>query len=547
MAEEINRRGFLKKTFVVSAGAAAVGLSLNQKAEAGEDEFNTRVIYDYISSMHLYRDKLINDKYRPRYHFAIPEGIAHPFDPNGAIYWNRRYHLFYIFQPYRPRKGHRGDCWAHISSHDLVHWRFHPTALKPQDDDPEVAIYSGNAFLDKDGVPTIIYQGLGAGNCIAKATDDNLDHWEKSKSNPVIPYPEFVLDNDRAEFRIILDKLPDYGKYDVWDPHAWLDGDTYYSISGDNDSWPARQATLWKSKDLEKWKLVGDFFHHDEPGGVLDCPDFFKLGSKYVLLYLNQGLKYSIGNFKNEQFYPETHGTMTWDCGVGYAPESLLDNKGRRIMWAALNDSRTHWGEAQIQLTEHAWAGTLTLPRVLSLDKNNVLNMKPVEELKALRAEHVQKKDLSVKNSELRIDDIKGNDLELDITISPQDAKEFGIKVCCAPDGSEQTTIVYDSKKKAVRVDLSRTSLDKSLMEWFYERHNYKQEAELKLKPNETLNFHIFLDRSVIEIFVNNRLCLTHRIYPSRDDSKGIVLFAKGGKIKIPAFDAWKMHPSNPW
>ncbi len=546
MAEEINRRNLLKNALMGSACVTA-GLSFNQKALAKEDDFNTRIIQDYISSMHLYRDKLIKDKYRPRYHFVIPEGIAHPFDPNGAIYWKGRYHLFYIFQPYRPRKGHRGDCWAHISSHDLVHWRFHPTALKPADDDPEVAIYSGNAFLDKDGVPTIIYQGLGAGNCIAKATDDNLDHWEKSRSNPVIPYPEFVLDNDRAEFRIILDKLPEYGKYDVWDPHAWLDGDTYYSISGDNDSWPAKQATLWKSKDLEKWKLVGDFFHHDEPGGVLDCPDFFKLGNKYVLLYLNEGLKYTIGDFRNEQFYPEKHGTMTWKSGVGYAPESLLDNKGRRIMWAALNDSRTHWGEAQIQLTEHAWAGTLTLPRVLSLDKNGVLNMEPVEELKVLRAEHVQKKNLSVKNSELRIDDIKGNDLELDINISPQDAKEFGIKVCCAPDGSEQTTIVYDSKKKNVRVDLSRTSLDKSLMEWFYERHNYKQEAELKLKPNETLNFHIFLDRSVMEIFVNNRLCLTHRIYPSRDDSKGIVLFAKGGKIKIPVFNAWKMHPSNPW
>ena len=547
MADKINRRGFLKNSFVVSAGAAAVGLGLNQKASAMEDEFNTRVIYDYISSMHLYRDKLIKDKYRPRYHFVIPEGIAHPYDPNGAIYWKGRYHLFYIFQPYRPRKGHRGDCWAHISSHDLVHWRFHPTALKPGEDDPEVAIYSGNAFLDKDGVPTIIYQGLGAGNCIAKATDDNLDHWEKSKSNPVIPYPEFLQDNDRAEFRTILDKLPEYGKYDVWDPHAWLDGDTYYSISGDNDSWPAKQATLWKSKDLKKWKLVGDFFHHDEPGGVLDCPDFFKLGDKYVLLFLNQGLKYTIGDFRNEQFYPQKHGTMTWKSGVGYAPESMVDNKGRRIMWAALADSRTPWGEAETQLTEHAWAGTLTLPRVLSLDKNGVLNMEPAEELKALRAEHVQKKNLSVKNSELRIDDIKGNDLELDITISPQDAKEFGIKVCCAPDGSEQTTIFYDSKKKAVRVDLSKTSLDKSLMEWFYERHNYKQEAELKLKPNETLNFHIFLDRSVMEIFVNDRLCLTHRIYPTRDDSKGIILFAKGGKIEIPVFDAWKMHPSNPW
>jgi len=490
---------------------------------------------------------LLNDKYRPTFHFVIPEGIAHPFDPNGAIYWKGRYHLFYIFQPYRPRKGHRGDCWAHISSYDLVHWRFHPTALKPRDDDPEVAIYSGNAFLDKNGVPTIMYQGLGAGNCIAKATDDNLDHWEKSKSNPVIPYPEFVQDNDGAEFRSILDKLPEYGKYDVWDPHAWLDGDTYYSISGDNSSWPAKRTTLWKSKDLEKWELVGNFFHHDGVSGHLDCPDFFKLGDKYVLLYLGEGLEYFIGDFKNERFYPEKHGTMTWKSGVGYAPESLVDDKGRRIMWAALNDSRTHWGQAETQLMEHAWAGTMTLPRVLSLGKDGDLRMKPVEELKVLRAEHVPKRNLSVENSELRIDDIEGNTLELDIAIFPQDANHCGVKVCCAPDGSEQTTIIYDSKKKVVRVDLSKTTLDKSLMDWFYKEHNYKQEAKLKLEKNEPLNFRIFLDRSVMEIFVSKRLCLTHRIYPTRDDSKGIVLFAKDGSIRVPKFDAWKMHPSNPW
>jgi beta-fructofuranosidase len=237
---------------------------------------------------------------------------------------------------------------------------------------------------------------------------------------------------------------------------------------------------------------------------------------------------------------------MTWNCGFGYAPESMLDNKGRRIMWAGLYDSRPVWGDNHY-LTQHAWDGVLTLPRVLSLDKNNDLLMEPVQELRALRANRIQKKNLTVKDSQLKIDDIKGNDLELDITISDQGAKEFGIKVCCSPDGSEETSITYDTQKKAVLIDFSKTSLDKSLMDWIYKWGGYIQEAKLELKSNETLNFHIFLDRSVMEVFVNNRLCLTHRIYPTRDDSKGIVLFAKGGKIKVTKFDAWKIHPSNPW
>jgi len=547
MSKKVNRRNFLKHTLLGSAGAAA-GLSFTQKILAQEDAFNQRVIQDAIYSMHLYRDKLVKDKYRPRYHFVMPEGMAHPFDPNGAIYWNGRYHLFYVFQPYQPRQRHRGDCWAHISSHDLVHWRFHPTALCPTEDDPEVAIYSGNTFLDKNRTPTIIYQGLGAGQCIAQALDDNLDVWEKFQANPVIPYPEFALDNDGAEYRTILDKLPEYGKYDVWDPHAWLDGDTYYCISGDNSGkwsgWPADNSTLWKSKDLKNWELVGDFFHHGETPGVLDCPDFFKLGDKYVLLFLHEGLKYKIGRFKNEQFYPEKHGTMTWNNGVGYAPESLVDHKGRRIMWAALYDSRPVWGD-NYYLTQHAWDGVLTLPRELRLGNDGDLRMYPVEELQQLRAEHISKKSFTVNNTELKLDGITGNTLELNITILPQDVKECGIKVYCAPDGSEQTSITFDSGKNLVRVDLSKTSLDKSLMER-YEENDYLQEAELKLEKNEPLHFHIFLDRSVMEIFVNNRLCLTHRAYPTRDDSRQVRLFAKGN-MKVAKLDAWKLHPSNPW
>ena len=105
-----------------------------------------------------------------------------PFDPNGAFFWKGRYHLMYITQP---EKGHH--CYAHISSRDLLHWRHHPMALEPGEND--TAIFSGGAFIDKNGVPTITYWGLGdkGGVCIATSTDDELDHWTKSPHNPVIP------------------------------------------------------------------------------------------------------------------------------------------------------------------------------------------------------------------------------------------------------------------------------------------------------------------------------------------------------------------------
>jgi len=146
------------------------------------------------------------------YHFTIPEGMGYPFDPNGAIFWKGKYHLFYIFQD--PDLPHGGHCWGHASSVDLVHWTFHSTALAPAEGDPDVGIFSGNAFVNREGVPTIAYLGVGAGICLATADDGDLLRWTKCPHNPVIPIPR---EGD-----------PDYGRYNVHDPHLWLEGDTYY-------------------------------------------------------------------------------------------------------------------------------------------------------------------------------------------------------------------------------------------------------------------------------------------------------------------------------
>ena len=73
------------------------------------------------------RAKFLKDPYRPGYHIFTPEGLCDPFDPNGAIFWKGKYHLFYIFQ------NEKGYCWAHISSKNLVHWHHHPIALEPGD------------------------------------------------------------------------------------------------------------------------------------------------------------------------------------------------------------------------------------------------------------------------------------------------------------------------------------------------------------------------------------------------------------------------------
>jgi hypothetical protein len=102
-------------------------------------------------------------------------------------------------------------------------------------DDPDRGIFSGNAFVDKDGVPTILYHGVNVGNCIARAEDDRLVRWKKSSANPIVPSPK--------------PDEPEFGKYDSWDPHGWLERDHYFAIFGGNPR-SGTEPTLFRGNDL---------------------------------------------------------------------------------------------------------------------------------------------------------------------------------------------------------------------------------------------------------------------------------------------------------
>ena len=194
------------------------------------------------------RERILSDPARPAYHFVMPEGVAMPFDPNGAIYWKGRYHLFYIFQD--TRLGKRSDHWGHMSSTDLFHWRHHPTGLLE-------GMYSGNCFINKDGVPTICYHQVGQGNAVAVAValDDDLNEWKKLDSNPITPK---TREGDEH-----------HEKYRSWDPFGWLEGDTYYAIFG------GKRPGIAKSPTLEgEWKYVGICLRMGSPAYLLrrTCP-----------------------------------------------------------------------------------------------------------------------------------------------------------------------------------------------------------------------------------------------------------------------------------
>ena len=193
--------------------------------------------------------------------------LAFTGDPNAGYHLDGTYHLHYIFKT--KWQGKLSFAYAHVTSPDLLHWTWRPTKLTPSF--AGHGMFSGTGFLTKDGLPAMIYHGQASGrNWIAVAKDRQLSGWEQPVSiEPVNP--------DGSVFEA--------SRY--WDPDLFVIGDTYYSISG------GEETPLFKSTDLENWIYVGKFLSH-EPGNVahgedVSCANFFPLGDsgKWMLLSLS--------------------------------------------------------------------------------------------------------------------------------------------------------------------------------------------------------------------------------------------------------------------
>lgn len=456
------------------------------------------------------REHLLADPHRPGYHFAVPEGICMPFDPNGAIFWRGRYHLFYIYQD------QRGHNWGHVSSTDLFHWRHHPTGLVD-------GMFSGNCFIDRDGCPTMCYHQVGQGNALAVALDDELNEWQKLDSNPITPA---TAAGD-----------PHHGIYQSWDPFGWFEDGSYYSIFG------GQRPAVAKAAELRgPWSYVGDLMAGAVDGVAIDedvsCADFFQLGDERMLLCISHrlGCRYYLGEWKNEQFHPRLHEMMSWSDNSFFAPESLLDDRGRRIMWAWIFDEpdfRTRTG--------FDWSGVMSLPRVLALGEDRTLRIDLPEEIERLRYGHARAEGLTVAAPDrIRLGMIEGSSIELLLEVDLGTATEFGVEVCASPGGEETTRVSYDAGEKRLKIDATRSSSSR-------QGPCNVEAGPFELGAGEPLRLRIFVDKSVVEAFANSRQAVMRRVYPVRNDSVQVAVFAVGGVATIRSLDAWQMSPSNPF
>lgn len=476
----------------------------------------------------LLREHYLQDPHRPGYHFVVPEGVHAPVDPNAALFWNGRYHLCYIYQ-------HEGlHYWGHISSVDLVHWRHHPPALSPGEGDE--GIFSGGVFIDQQGVATITYWRLGQpdGIAIATSTDPDLDHWHKNPHNPVLASTGFGWA-----------QTPDGRVYGTADPSAiWFHHGRYYLLTGnllvlkefgEKRGQPEHLGDtlyLFVSDDLTHWEYLHPFYQsrREWTREFEDdmCPDFFALPSspqggppsdRHMILFISHtlGCQYYLGRYAADHFEPESHGRMTWVDNQFFAPESLADPRGRRIMWAWIIDPRTPEAKAA-----SGWSGVLSLPRVLWLGEDGTLRLQPAPELQCLRHRPRQHTDLQVlAGTDLPLPDCSGNSLELLVEMIPGEAAECGVKLGCAK-------VSYHPAEGRLQL---HTSLGDATP--------VVESAPFQLAPGEPLRLQIFVDRCIVEVFANDRQAIARHHFPAHPDSTGVALFALGGNVAVPSVSAW--------
>jgi beta-fructofuranosidase len=165
--------------------------------------------------------------------------------------------------------------------------------------------------------------------------------------------------------------------------------------------------------------------------------------------------------------------------------------------------------------------------------------MQPVKELTTLRSHAKAWSNLALAAGETKtLEGVTGDACELEIEIEVGAARQSGVKVRAAASGEEETLLFYDAEKKDLVFDSTRSGK---------EGRKVVERAPFALKPGEPLQLRIFVDKSVVEIFANDRQAIGRRVYPTRSDSLGLVLFANGGGARFKSVKAWDMMPANPY
>ncbi|MGO4692828.1 glycoside hydrolase family 32 protein [Paenibacillus sp. 2TAB26] len=469
------------------------------------------------------RKYLLKEEYRLAYHLMSEFGWMN--DPNGFVYYNGEYHMFYQHYPYQPVWGPMH--WGHAVSHDLIKWKYLPVALAPDQDYDRDGCFSGSA-VERDGKLYLMYTGhLITGpnreldysqNQNIAVSDDGI-HFEKLASNPVIGSDQIPSGFSQKDFR---------------DPKVFERDGIYYAVLGSNDGQGRGLILLYRSTDLVSWSFSGEIARSDgKLGDNWECPDLFELGGHDVLVMSPQRMPaqgddyrnlhsttYMIGrlDIKQSSFQYDRYEPV--DCGFDfYAPQTTVDEKGRRIIIGWMEA----WEQEIPTQLGHYWAGAMTLPREVILQGESLL-FKPLEEMKNYRKNAYEASDINLSDV-VKDMGVSGDCYELEVVFQADQAKEFGLKL--RVHGEEETVLSYQQAEGKFRFNR-----DKSGIGLGGER---RTSVELK---DGLLALRIFVDKSSVEVFIQGgEKVMTGRIYPGTE-SLGIFAYAEGACTMV-SFKKW--------
>lgn len=453
------------------------------------------------------------DIHRPRYHFLPAANWMN--DPNGVIYWQGRYHLFFQYNP--DGAWHANIHWGHAISDDLVRWQELPLAIAPTPNSPDQGgIFSG-CMVDDAGAPTAFYTGVNDDytvqvQCLARGSDD-LREWQKHPGNPVISEAPLAMGQKR-DFR---------------DPFVWRGESCWYMALASHIVGVGGAVLLYRSQNLTDWQYAHPLYVGEKArnGRNFECPNFFPLGDKWVLIVSAQlehtpaQTLYFVGRLENERFFPEREAV--YDAGCSYASLCGRDADGGMLIYSWLREGRSKAAQR-----ESGWTGVQAVPRTLSLDEQNRLVSQPVAALKTLRGAHFHYGAGEVDAGRLSA---RGLSLDIEADFDTATTASCGLEVALSPDGREKASILYDSETQTLQVKRQYRGVRDEL-------DSETQGIPHRLDAGETLQLRILLDGSVIEVIANGRARITSRFYVSDAANDGLRVLAPEALRQL---DIWEM------
>ncbi len=474
------------------------------------------------------------EAFRPQFHFTPEENWMN--DPNGMVYLDGEYHLFY---QHNPNENVWGPMyWGHAISTDLVNFEHHPIALYP---DEHGFIWSGSAVVDEkntsgfgngDQPPLVAIFSYELGNdnqTVGLAySNDKGRTWETYEGNPVVGMPAETKVSNGGE-GVFRDPKVFWNE----EKNEWV----FVITSG-------KRVDFYTSPNLKEWTKVSRFENPSVNGdlGIWECSDLIPLPvttengieEKWVLITSvakgptgGPAMGYFIGEFDGETFIPDEEEIKWLDYGADiYAGVTWSNTPNDRPLLLGWMSTPKYAGDTPTD----PWRSAMTLPRELRLeqtDKGIVLAQSPAHEFESLRGEKSSWSDEVVDHSNTLLSGINGDTLEIiaEIDLTRTTSEEFGFHV--RKDGAEYTAIGYDQQSNQVYVDRTNSGIVDFHSD-FAAKHTAPFDGN-----EETLKMHMFIDRSSVEVFFNDgEVVFTEQIFPD-PNSKGIELVGDSGEIYL--------------